>query len=223
MLLDHVTANQPNGGATASLSYLHKVLGSWTEESLATLSPSMSNIGTYHLTLDGSDTPHILLGNWSSVIDQVRTGAGSWSSATLPTGGVQAGWYDFLDSAWVDGNNGWVFFEQYVEGNILQHGLWVIQLKAGAWQAPVLLGARSHDGASTTALAALSPDRTRVAILLNTSAGVKAYHQAPDGWHETLVMPSTSSYPPLLRIGFDGNQKVHILSATGSGFTDCHE
>lgn len=223
VLLDHVTASQPYGGSTASLSYLHKVNGSWVEESLASLSPSVSNIGSFHITLDSSDTPHILLGNWGSVIDYVLTGAGTWTASTPPTGTIQAGWYDFLDSAWVDGSNGWIFFEQYVGGNILEHGLWVIQLKAGVWQSPVLLGSRVHDGASTTASAAISPDQSRVAIVFNTSAGVKTYHQALDGWHETLVAPYTSSYPPLLRIGFDETQKLHVLNLTNAGLTDYHE
>lgn len=222
IILDHQTANQPYGGATASLSYLHKVGGAWVEEPLSSLSPGSGNIGTFHLILDGSDTPHLLLGNWSTIVDYARTGAGAWTASTLPITSMNAGWYDFLDGIWVDSRNGWVFYEAYVNGNILEHGLWAIQMKGGAWQAPVLLGSRVHDGASTTAMPMISPDKTRVAILFNTSAGVKCYHLSQDAWQETLVAPYTSGYP-WLRSGFDGSQKLHILSSTGTGYVDYHE
>jgi hypothetical protein len=222
IILDHQTANQPSGGATSSLSYLHKVGGTWVEEPLSSLSPGSSNIGTFHLILDGSDTPHLLLGNWSTIVDYARTGAGTWAASTLPVTGMNAGWYDFLDGIWVDSNNGWVFYEAYVNGNILEHGLWALQMKGGAWKAPVLLGSRVHDGASTTAMPVISPDKTRVAILFNTSAGVKCYHLSQDAWQETLVAPYASSYP-WLRSGFDGSQKLHILSSTGTGYVDYHE
>lgn len=222
VLLDHTSTQYPSDGSTSTLSYLHKVSGAWSEEPLSVLSPSVNNIGTYHIRLEDSDTPHLLIGNWSSVLDYARTGPGTWTSSTLPTGTVNAGWYDFLDGIWVDTRNGWVFYEGYVNGNGLSYGLYVIQMKDGVWLPAELLGARGHDGASTTAQAAVSPDRTRAAIVYNTSAGIKAFHQTATGWHKTLVAPYTGGYP-LLRIGFDGNQKVHILTATTAGFVDYHE
>jgi len=220
VLLDHATTSQPYGGATASLSYLHKVNGNWMEEPLSGLAPAINNIGTYHLRLEDTDTPHILLGNWSSVVDYVRTGSGTWPSTTVPTGTVNAGWYDFIDSLWVDGNNGWIFYENYVSsGNALS----VIQMKNGVWQPPQSLGTRDFNGSSTAARCAISPDRSRVAILYATGAGFKIYHQAPDGWHETLVAPSSTGWASTMRIGFDGVQKAHVLLSTGSGYTDLHE
>jgi len=222
VLLDHTSTQYPSDGSTSTLSYLHKVSGVWSEEPLSVLSPSVNNIGTYHIRLEHSDTPHLLIGNWSSVIDYARTGLGTWTSSTLPTGTVKAGWYDFLDGVWVDARNGWVFYEAYVNGNGLVYGLYVIQMKDGAWLPAELLGTRAHDGASTTAQAAISPDRTRIAVVHNTSAGIKAYHQSAGGWHQTLVAPYAGGYP-LLRIGFDGNQKIHILTAATAGFVDYHE
>ena len=222
VLLDHTSSQYPYDGSTSTLSYLHKVGDTWVEEPLSVISPSLNNIGTYHIKLEDSDTPHLLIGNWSSVIDYARTGLGTWTSSTLPTGTVNAGWYDFLDGAWVDTRNGWVFYEGHVNSNGLAYGLYVIQMKDGVWLPVELLGTRAHDGASTTAQAAISPDRNRAAIVYNTSAGIKAFHQTATGWHQTLVAPYTGGYP-LLRIGFDGNQKVHILTAATAGFVDYHE
>jgi len=223
VLLDHLTTSDTFGGSTSSLIYLHKVGTAWIQESLSVLSPAVANIGTYHITLDDADVPHVVIGNWSSIIDYVRTGAGAWTSTTIPTGTVSAGWYDYLDAFWIDGSNGWVFYESSSGASGLSYSLYAVQMKAGSWQAPVLLGGRDHDGASTTAVSALSPDRTKVAVVYKTSAGLKCYHHVPDGWHETLVAPNSVAYP-WLWLAFDGAQKIHILKFDTSGdFTEFRE
>lgn len=221
LLVDQATTASPYGGTSATLLYVHKSGGAWVQESMNSISPALYNVGSYHLALDGSDQPTILLGNWSSLVACTRTAPSTWATTTPPTGTVNAGWYDFLDTLWADASNGWIFYESLVSGGGAGYGLWALQMKAGAWQAPQLLGTRAHDGSSTIAAAALSPDLSRVAVVYRTSAGVKAYHQAPDGWHETLVGPPTSGYP--LRIGFDSQQKVHLLLPAASGYTDFHE
>jgi len=223
VLLDHVTTNDPYGGTMSSLVYLHKVGTTWVQESLAALSPAVSNLGTYHIALDDGDVPHVLIGNWSSVIDFVRTGAGAWTSTTIPTGTVSAGWYNYLDAFWIDAGNGWVFYESASGLSGVDYALYALQLKEGIWQAPVRLGEREHDASSTTALSALSPDRKKVAVVYKTSAGIKCYHHVLDGWHETLVTPTTSSYP-WLWVAFDEVQKIHILKWDTSGdFTEFRE
>ena len=220
VLLDHVTAIQPYGGATASLSYLHKVNGAWVEESLAGLTPSVNNIGTFHLSLDDSDTPHILLGNWLSAIDYVRTGPGAWTSTTVPAVSVYAGWYDYLDGLWIDGNNGWIFYQNYSgSGNALN----VLQMKNGAWLPPQVLEPRAFNNYTNAGRCALSPDRSRIAILAATTLGFKVYHQAADGWHETLVAAPGAGWMSTMRLGFDANQKAHILLSAGNGYSDSHE
>lgn len=220
VLLDHVTTDQPYGGATASLSYLHKVNGAWVEESLAGLTPSVTNIGTFHLTLDASDTPHILLGDWSSAIDYVRTGPGTWSSTTIPATPIYSGWFDYLDSLWIDGNNGWIFYQNYSgTGSSLS----VIQMKNGVWLPPQALEPQGFIDNVTSGRCALSPDGSRIAILVASSLGFKVYHQAADGWHATLVAAPGSELAPMMRMGFDGSQKLHLLLSSGSGYTDLHE
>lgn len=220
VLLDHVTTDQPYGGATASLSYLHKVSGAWVEEPLSCLAPSVSNIGTYHLSLEDSDTPHILLGNWSSVIDYVRTAPGAWSSTTVPTGSVNAGWYDFIGSLWLDGQNGWVFYQNFLNGD---YTISVVQMKNGTWLPSQVLETLACNGDPGSGRCAISPDRLRIALLVATNAGFKVYHQAADGWHATLAAPNSAGNLSTMRIGFDGHQKVHVLLSTGNGYTDLHE
>lgn len=221
LLVDQAITGAPYGGTTASLLYVHKTGSTWVQESLSSVSPAVDNVGSYHLALDASDQPRILLGNWGSLVACTRTAPGTWSTTMPPTGAVNAGWYDYLDILWADADNGWIFYESTVNAGGANYGLWVLQMKAGIWQAPQLLGTRAHDGSSSTAAAAISPDLSRVGITYRTTAGIKAYHQAPDGWHETLVGPQM--YGPNLRIGFDNQQKVHILVPAASGYTDFHE
>lgn len=223
VLLDHSTTSLPSGGSTSSLSYVHKIDGTWTEEPLTSLAPSVDNVGSFHLTLEDSDTPHVLIGNWTTVNDYVRTGPGTWSARSFPVGAEAYFTHDYLEGIWLDAQNGWVFYDGAVNGDPGEHGLWLTQMKAGAWQPPQMLGRREHDGWATTAMAAISPDRARLAVLFATSVGIKGYHQAPDGWHETLVAPPFDWNFPLLRIGMDANQKVHFLTSSSTGFTDHHE
>ncbi|HLP29767.1 MAG TPA: hypothetical protein VK150_00305, partial [Geothrix sp.] len=221
LLVDQSTTDAPYGGTTASLRYVHKTGSAWVQESLGSVSPALSNVGSFHLALDASDQPHILLGNWTSLLACTRTAPDSWATTTPPTGAVNAGWYDYLDGLWADADHGWIFYESTVSGGGASYGLWVLQMKAGVWLAPQLLGTRDHDGSPTTAAAAMSPDLSRVAIATRTTAGIKAFHQAADGWHETLVGPQANG--PLLRLGFDGQQKVHLLLPAASGYADFHE
>ena len=179
VLLDHSDSNNPYGGSTSTLTYVHKVNGAWVSDSLASLTPAVFNIGTYHLLLDGTDTPHIVLGNWGSVLEYVPDGAGGWTSTTLPTGSVYAGWYDFLEGVWTDANTASVFYER---SNSFGYSLMVLQKVGGAWQLPIELGTREHNGASTTAQVAISPDRSKVAALYSTNIGLKAYHLTGSGW-----------------------------------------
>lgn len=220
VILDHVTADQPYGGATASLSYVHKVNGAWVEESLASLTPSVYNVGSFHLSLDDSDSPHILLGNWSTAIDYVRTGPGAWSSTSIPAASISAGWYDYLDGLWIDSNNGWIFYQSYSSGG---SALSVIQMKNGAWLSPQVLEPQAFSDYMNAGRCALSPDRSRIAILASTTLGFKVYHQAVDGWHTTLLAAPGDAWMSTMRVGFDGNQKLHLLLSAGAGYTDHHE
>lgn len=221
LLVDRATTEAPYGGTTSSLLYVHKAGSTWMQESLSSVSPALNNVGTFHLALDASDQPRILLGNGNSVVDCTRTAPNNWTATTLPTGAVSAGWYDYLDALWADASNGWIFYESSLAGSSVSYGLWVLQMKDGAWQAPRLLGARDQDGSQTSAAAAISPNLSRVAIAYRTTAGVKAYHQASDGWHETLVAPPISGV--IRQLGFDSQQKLHILLPATNGYTDFHE
>jgi len=224
LLVDHATAAYPYGGSTAGLSYVHKEGGTWIEEPLAGLVPAIPSLGSFRLRLEDTDVPHLLLGAGTSVLDCVRTGPGAWSSATVPTGPVTAGWYDFLDGVWIDGANGWIFHESFLNGDTAVRGHWATELRGGTWQAPVLLGSQVQVNAwlGTKAEVAISPDRTRLAVLYRSTPGIRVYHLAADGWHATLL-PSDAGSWPLFEVGFDGAQKIHILLSHPYGYTDFHE
>jgi hypothetical protein len=221
VLVDHVTTQYPSGGSTASLSYFHKANGVWVEEPLDGLTPLLNITGTFHISLDAADTPHLLIGNGSSLIDYARTGPGQWSSTTLPVGSEQiyAGADDFVDSLWIDQNHGLVFYESDVPGGT---GLNVLQIKDGVWLSPQILDTRplQHFSNGYDIRCALSPDHSRAVVLYSTSVGLKTYHQLPDGWHATLAAPPGVAW---MATGFDGNQKLHILTSTYQGFVEIHE
>ncbi|HJV47864.1 MAG TPA: hypothetical protein VJ549_01185 [Geothrix sp.] len=224
LLVDHATTSDPLGWTSASLSYLHKVNGAWIEEYLDVLNPAVTNLGGIRLALDEADTPHVLIIYGQNAIDYVRTAVRVWSSTTLPTAADSAGSYGFLDGLWIDGNNGWIFEENGIVGG---NGLNVIQKKDGLWQSLQALGTRPFDSNyGGAARCVISPDRTRVAILYATSMGTKLYHLTSAGWHETLVAPPTPPGSAATRwIGFDSNQKLHVLLPNGSNpdYTDFHE
>ena len=156
------------------------------------------------------------------MVECARTGPGAWSPATVPTGPVTATWNDFLDGAWIDEANGWIFHESFLNGDTAVRGLWATQLRGGTWQAPVFLGSRVNDWLGTKAEVAISPDRTRLAVLYRTTLGIRVYHLAADGWHATLL-PSDAGSWPLFEVAFDGAQKAHILVSHPYGYTDFHE
>ena len=222
-LVDGTAPSYPYGGSTTTLQYVHKVSGSWVTDSLAGLSPAINNIGSYHLSVDTAGAPHILLGDWSTIVEFSKDGTGAWAGTTLPTGSASAGWYDFLDGHWKDADNATVFFER--NGN-LSTPLMAIQKSGGTWQAPIQIGVRDFDGFTTTAGSTQSADGSRSVAFRVTDVGTKIYHQDATGnWHETLAAPPAAGR--WFRIGIDGSNKVHLLNknsgASGSGYVDYHE
>lgn len=223
LLVDRSTDASPYGGTTDTLAYLHKVNGAWVAESLAPIDPKVGNIGTYHVFVDGLDRPHILLGNWGTVVEFTKDSAGKWLGQTLPSGNASAGWYDFLEGLWSNPDNGWVFYERggsSITG--MSYSLVALQKKGGVWQSPVVLGSRAHDGSSTTARGALSRDGGRVAVAYRSTHGLRVFHQDSEGWHETLAGPDPGAYP-FLKIGFDGSGLLHLIQKKGEGFLEFGE
>jgi len=223
ILLDRLADGSSWGGSTDNLTYFHKVDGTWVSESLANVQPKVTNIGTFHIFLDGLNNPHILLGNWSTVVECTKDTLGAWSGQVLPTGNVFAGWYDYLEGLWADPDHGWVFYERYGSSTAgMSYALVALEKKNGVWLEPVVLGGRAHDGSSTTANAALSGDYTRVAVTYRSTHGLQVFHQDQAGWHQTLAGPDPGGYQ-LLRIGFDGNNLLHLIHHFGDGFKEYRE
>lgn len=222
VLLDHVNLQYSYGMSTETLTYLSKINGVWTSESLASISPTLTNLGGYRLSLDPQDNPHVFLGNWLSIYECFRASDGAWTGApvAIPTGTTSAGTYDFLESNWIDRDNGSLFFFQKSwQGSNYATTLTVSKKVAGQWQPPVSLGSGYVEHECRVCL---SEDRTRLVAALNTDAGLRVFESTTQGWIETLVplMPGSIS---LVALGMDGNHKVHLLVRGASGFEDLHE
>jgi len=224
VLLDHSDSSYEPGGSTTTLTFVHKVNETWVSDSLASLDPAITDIGSFRLLLDTNDVPHIMLGNWSALIDYTRDGGGGWTSNTLPTGTLVSGGPEFLDGVWTDANTASIFYPNSYGGYSSETPLMMLQKIGGAWRPPIKVGSKDfYFGSNPTPQFAFSSDRTRMAVLFNTSVGLKTCHQNGTGWVESLVAPPS---PYLwMRFGFDVNDKLHIITndTFTSGFTEYRE
>lgn len=209
LLLDHSTDTAPYGGSLATLSYLHKSDGAYVAEPLSTfLDAAVCNtMGSYHIQVDAQGLPHVLLGTFATVVDCARGNDGKWQVSTLPTGTVYSGWYDFLDSHWVDANNGWVFYESYLPSDTLHYAWMGLQLKDGIWQTPGVI--LKHDGTSTLARVVMSQDGSRILVHERSRLGERLFHFQEGAWVGTLLAPQ-GGYGPI-PMGFDSDRKFHLL------------
>lgn len=218
VLLDHSDASHPYGTATATLSYVHKVAGSWVSDSLASLHPEVFNIGTYHIRLDKNNKPHVLIGNSSSIIEYVPDGQAGWNSDVLPTGPVDAGSNGWMDGLFIDGESGTVFFQR--GGG----GVGALQKVGGVWQPSVLLGYGMAVDLSMCTQVAMSSDRTRTVVFMNSYVGLKLFEWNGSIWKETLLAPPADALSAWIRFGFDGANKAHSLVKTDQpGYIEYHE
>lgn len=211
----------PYGGYTTTMTYVHKVNGTWVQESLGDISPSLYP-SAYRLRLDASDVPHVLINSSSSVYECTRNAQGQWSASILAAASNST--TGFLDGFWSEGDNAIVMYSVY--GSYPTYGTEIMAVKrvAGVWQLPSVI---EHSDAYTPNLQVTqSPDRARIAMVWADSYGLKALHLDSTGWHPTLLMNPASSYNPMYRIGFDSSNKVHILFKNvypDTGYTDFKE
>jgi len=201
-----------NAGSTSSLAYIHKVAGSWTQESLGGINPVVS-CSSYRLRLDRSNAPHVLVGSWNTLYECTNDPQGNWTAAALPTGTVQLISNGINDGIWTDADNATLVYsnQSYDSGYGYATNLMCLRKVAGVWQLPLTIGSTDL-GASSAQLEA-SPDGSRIAVLVNSGLGLKTYHLDEKGWHETLVtnLAGDYSYNTLFRLGFDSSNKAHIL------------
>ena len=208
---------------TNSLLYVHKVGSSWTQEPLSGLNLT-ENFSNYRLRMDGADSPHVLLASWNSLYECTRDVQGNWQAGLLPTGSIQFNSSDFVDGIWADADNGTLFYS--IQGSYPTYNTQLFSMKkvTGVWQAPTVV-TNSGYGISGIQIA-YSSDRARIALLFNTSAGLKTFHLDENGWHQTLIFNLIGTYSPLYRIGFDTSKKIHILVKNPSpavGYTEFME
>jgi hypothetical protein len=222
VLLDHVNAQYTYGMSTKTLTYVSKIAGVWTSESLAALSPALDNLGCYTLALDVEDNPHVFLGASPNIYECSRDSDGTWTSSLVPiaTGTTSVGTPDFLESAWTDKNNGSLFFFQNSwQGSKYATTFTALKKVAGQWQTPVSLdsGFFRHEP-----LIAQARNRTRLVAAFNTDSGLKIFEDTAHGWIETLA-PEPPGSLSMTALGMDGGSKLHLLLLNAKGFEDLHE
>ena len=196
----------PYGGYTTTMTYVHKVSGTWVQEPMSDISPSLY-LQYCRLRLDGSDTPHVVISSSSSVYECTRSAQGHWSASVLATASNTMN--GFLDGFWSDADNAIALYSVYA--SYPSSGSEVIAVKkvAGVWQSPSVI--EHSDTSSPSIQVAQSPDHARIAMIWADSFGFKALHLDGTGWHPTLLLSPTSAYNQMYRVGFDGSNKVHIL------------
>lgn len=198
----------PSGGYSSTMAYLHKVNGSWVQESLAGINPSLY-LSAIRLRLDAADVPHVMLISYSTVYEAARSAEGTWSASAIATAANYT--TGFVDGFWEDGDNAIVLYSVSTPYPSYGSDIMAIKKVAGTWQLPTIL--EHLDTTSPNIQAAQSPDRARIAMIWGDSFGFKALHLDNAGWHPTLLpSPATAySYTWMYRVGFDSSNKIHIL------------
>jgi hypothetical protein len=196
----------PYGGYISTMAYVHKVNGTWVQESMGDISPTFF-LAACRLRLDEFDIPHVLFSSTASVYECSRSAQGQWSASIVATASSTTN--GFVDGFWSDADNAVVLYPDW--GSYPSYGMniMVVNKVAGVWQMPSVL--ERSDSINAGIQVAQSPDRARVAIVWADAFGFKAIHLDGSGWHPTLLMNPASTYNQMYRVGFDGSNKVHIL------------
>ncbi|WP_243303352.1 fibronectin type III domain-containing protein [Geothrix oryzisoli] len=220
--LDQTGSPQALLYTAAGLRYTRKVAGAWVQEDI---DPSNTLAGTWHLFLDPSGTPHVLLTTLADSREYSRNADGTWTRQILPNTMSTFVSVHFEDGVWADANTAWVFYKIPDVNNLANDALWAMQKVNGAWQQPVLLTSFPSTGISDSPSVALSPDGSRVAVAFAQKNGLFLFTQPAQGWVESLVpVPSVDS--PLYKASFDGGNHLHILvkpSFFSTDLVDSHE
>ncbi len=203
------------------MTYVHKVKGSWVQESMGDISPTLY-VSAYRLRLDGSDAPHVLINSSNSVYECTRNSQGQWSASVLATASNNT--TGFLDGFWSDGDNAIVLYSVYESYPSYGSDFMAVTKVAGVWQLPAVI--ERSDSTNPSIQVTQSPDRARIAMIWADASGFRALHLDGTGWHPTLLLNPTSTYNLTYRVGFDSSNKVHILFKNLSpevGYTEFKE
>ncbi|WP_306600349.1 hypothetical protein [Geothrix sp. 21YS21S-2] len=201
----------------ASLRYFTREGGTWTSESIGASLAGVSGWDAPMFGLDPAGRPHVMLPQYDSLLEMVRSNDGTWTSLAV----TDANFTSNLSSGkclWLDPDNAWFIFESVTYGAPGYLQLRAKAKVAGVWQPSVLVDA--FDSFETFD-AAITPDGSRLAIAATSERGPLVYVRTPQGWTGGSL-PSTAAYRSLLRTGFDSGGRLHILLQS-SPAVDWHE
>jgi len=225
-LMDTGTVQEPTGGTTQTLKYVHRSGGAWATEAL--FDPGAGNLRFTHalLSLDAAGSPHVLLaleGNKLSVLD--RNAEGSWTGSTVSTAvNPYTGSTETVAFLTLADATPLVFYCSW-GGDFNLDVLKVVQRTGGEWQAPLTLQTGARINNANPLATAVSPDLTRIAVVSSSAQGVVVHVRTAAGWGSTLVAaPSLHTPPAPAWVAFDSANRIHVLVKGDDGTaTDYHE
>lgn len=205
----------PSNRSMSSLRYVHKVGNSWVSDAFGTVDPAGDYLGDFRICLDDAGAPHVLAAlvvGTPSVVEYAQDGTGAWIGTELAPGlsGSQ------LLGSWADAANATAAF---ITSGSNGPALVVARKVNGTWTAPQTL-CQLADGILDDAVSA---DRSRFVLGLQSSVGMKTFHLDNTGaWIETLAAPPAATFKGM---GMDESNKAHLLVQIPhqTGYIDFHE
>lgn len=202
----------------ASLRYFSRDGGTWTSEAVGASLGSVSGWEDPLFALDPAGRPHLVLTQNESFLEVTRSSDGAWISQSVTD-------TDFIaplgigKCLWLDNDNAWIIFQKVT---YTMPGYAQIRAKAkvaGVWQPSILLD--SFDTAPTYD-AAITPDGSRLAVVIVADRGPLVYLRTVQGWIGSSI-PTSTLDNPLLCTGFDSGGHLHILLQSTPQTADWHE
>ena len=205
---------QPSDTPGYSVWYGTNRSGSWEAVQLQP-NGGISNLGSYRLAVDQYGTAYAALGLWNKVVLFTRSsGVSTFAQEEVPTGTINAGWYDTLEIQPFGGKLAF-FFERTITSPTFSYSEMSLIKDQGVWGQPVQLASSPNTGDSTVSKASASMNG-RLAYAVTMPEGLRVFTLAPNlTWDSTVLAPS-SGYSPIW-LGFNNQNKLWCAVSGGWG------
>jgi hypothetical protein len=199
--------------STASVWYGTNRSGTWEAVKIEP-SGGIGNLGSYRIAVNPDGTAFVLLGLWDKAVLFTRpSGITTFTEEEVPTGNIDAGWYDALELR-PFGTRIAIFFEFFENssGSFKYPQMCLIK-DQGSWNQPTQLVALPSSGNYT--IAAASPNG-RLVYGVNTPDGPRVFTlDSNQTWNSILLTPS-SGYNQI-QLGFNNQNKFWCAINGGWG------
>lgn len=207
---------QPQANSGGAAWYGTNRTGTWESTQLQPDGGS-SNLGSYRVALDSSSTAYVAIGLWNKVVLFSRApGISSFTQEVVPTGAVNAGWYDALELR-PFGSRVAIFYQR----NDFTNGFMYLQMclikDQGQWGQPAQLAAQPNSSSSTTTQAAASVGSGRLVYAVAMPSGLQIFTLKANQTWDSVTLAPTGGYNNLIWIGFNNQDKFWCAVDGGSG------